>query len=62
MSKKKAVICTILFAIVFIAVLIGAYFIETYDGSVRLIYLVSAFVTGMWVSDCIEKFYKWLIG
>ena len=60
MSKKKAIICTILFAIVFIAVLTCTLFIETYDGSINLFYLISAFVTGQWVGDCIEKFYKWI--
>lgn len=61
MSKKKAVICTILFAIVFIAVLICTYFIKTYDGSMRLLYLISSFVTGKWIGDCVAKFYEWII-
>lgn len=60
MSKKKAVVCTILFAIVFIAMLICTFFIKNYDGTVSLFNVIAAFVTGRWTANCIEKFYKWL--
>ena len=60
MNKKKAVICTILFAIVFITILICTSFIKSYNGSFSLFTLISAFVTGRWTSHCIEKFYKWI--
>ena len=61
MSKKKAVVCTVLFAIMFFGLLIGTCSIEVYDGSFNLFNLISGFITGMWASNCVEKFYKWII-
>jgi uncharacterized ion transporter superfamily protein YfcC len=60
MSKKKSVICTILFAIIFIGILTCTFFIKSYSGSFSLFTLISAFVTGRWTADCIKKFYKWI--
>lgn len=60
MSKKKAVICTILFAIVLISVMACSFSIKIYDGSISLFSLISAFITGRWFADNIEEFYKWL--
>lgn len=61
MSKKKAVACTILFAIVLYAIVIGTYFIRTADGAVSLFTLFSYTITGGWLFERIEKFYKWLM-
>ena len=60
MDKKKAIVCTILFAIVIITIVIGSYFIKKDSGSC-LGYHISACISGLWIADKIEKFYKWLI-
>lgn len=61
MNKKKAVICTIMFAIIFFAVIISTLFIKTYDEEFRLFYLIGGMTTSMWMGDCTKKFYNWLI-
>ena len=60
MEKKKAIVCTILFAIVLIAIMICSFFIKTEDGMFRLCYAFGYTALGWCISDCIEKFYKWL--
>ena len=60
MEKKKAVVCTILFAIILIAIVFCSFFIETEDGMFKLCYAFGYATTGWCMGDCIEKFYKWL--
>lgn len=60
MNKKKAVVCTILFSIVFFAVIVSTIFIKTFDGG-RLFYIIGSFTTSMWMGDCVKKFYSWLM-
>lgn len=61
MKKRKAVICTILFAIIFFTVIISTIFIETSGGEFNLFYLIGSWTTSMWMGDCVKKFYNWLI-
>ncbi len=61
MEKKKAVICTILFAIVIVVIAICSLMIRSEDGSLSLFTLLSYTITGGWLSDCVHKFYKWLM-
>lgn len=60
MSKKKAVICTILFTIILCGIIFGLSFIKTYDGIYSALTVFSYAITGIWIADTIEKFYKWL--
>lgn len=60
MNKKKSVICSIFFAIVLTGVFVATWFIETYDG-VKLLYILSMATAIMWISDCVIKFYHWLM-
>ena len=61
MDKKKAVICTIFFAIVLSGVLVATYFIKTFDGYYRLFHIIAGAITMIWAYDCAEKFYRWLM-
>lgn len=59
MSKKKAIICTILFAIVICAVFFSTFFIGK-DSEIKLWAVITCCVTGNWIANCIMKFYDWL--
>lgn len=61
MEKKKAVICTILFTIVLVAIAVCSFFVQTEDGMFILSYVFGYMATGWYMADCIEKFYKWLM-
>lgn len=58
MNKKKAVICTSLFAMVLIGVVIGTMFIES--EYLNLYKLFANTVVISWVYKRIENFYYWL--
>lgn len=59
MDRKKLIVCTVLFAIVVIGIAVGAYFITDEDGF-SLGYIVSAIISGIWLSKKIMEFYVWL--
>lgn len=61
MEKKKAIVCTILFAIVIVVIAICSLFIRSADRSVSLFTVLSYIITGGWLSNCVDKFYKWLM-
>ena len=60
MDKKKAIICTILFAVVLISALTGTYFIKGFDGNINMLYLIAGMALGGWVGRLIRGFYKWI--
>lgn len=60
MEKKKVIVCTILFAIVIVFITICSLFIRSADGSCSLFTVSSYIITGGWLSNCVNKFYKWL--
>lgn len=60
MEKKKAVICTILFAIIVITITIVLMIIKPYGGEISLFHAFSPTIVGFWIVDRIEGFYKWL--
>lgn len=60
MNKKKAIICTILFAIIVISVTIALMVVKPYDGEISLFHAFSPTIVGFWIVDRIEDFYKWL--
>lgn len=60
MSKKKANICTLLLAIVWITILIGSWFIKGSDGTRAcdiFIWMMAAYT----MFDSLDKFNKWLM-
>lgn len=59
MNKKKAIICTLLFAVVLIVAIIGAMFVES--KYVNLYELLANFAVIVWAYNQIEKFYNWLV-
>ena len=60
MEKKKTIVCTIIFAILLIAVMIGSFCIESEDGRINLGLLFGCLSYGWYIGTRIEKFYKWL--
>lgn len=59
MDKKKAVICTILFGVIMIAMFGATFYIEN-DNSLTLFEFLSPTICGLWVGERVGKFYKWL--
>jgi hypothetical protein len=59
MDKKKAVICTILFSIVMLALYVSLFFIKNKSG-VGLWQPMTCCITGLWMGERITKFYNWL--
>lgn len=58
MKKKKAVICTSLFAVVFIGAIIGTMFVKS--ETISLYEIFANFIVMMWIYKRIENFYYWL--
>lgn len=58
MSKTKAIICSVLLSIV----IFGALFaLESIDEIGSIIFnCITAWITGVWLADKVEDFYKWL--
>lgn len=61
MNKKKTIICTVLFAVILLAVFIGSWFIVIADGSYRLSYVLTEAVTIVGIYGCVKSFYRWLM-
>lgn len=58
MGKKKAIVCTLLFAVVFIVATVGTMFVKSEYCSLYEIFSNGVFC--MWVLKKIENFYYWL--
>ena len=58
MSKKKAIICTILFGIVILAIATATLFIK--GNEFTLFEIISPSICGVWCGERIGKFYDWL--
>lgn len=61
MDKKKAIVCTIIFSVLLIAVMVGSFFIESKDGIINLGLLFGCTSYGWCIGTMIQKFYKWLM-
>lgn len=64
MSKKKAVVCTILFSIIMFSIFIALILIKNEYGNDGYWYILydffSSFIVGMWIGGKINAFYNWL--
>ena len=60
MSKKKAVVCTILYAIVITVVLTASFFIKSAVNGISLYQLIMSVIGNMWIGNSVVKFYEWL--
>lgn len=60
MDKKKAIICTILFAILTIGVATALFFVKPYDSEISFFHIFSPVIVGWWLGERIGKFYDWL--
>ena len=59
MNKRKAIICTLLFAVVLIGTIIGTMFIES--KYINLYELLANYAVMVWAYNQIGKFYNWLV-
>jgi hypothetical protein len=60
MSKKKAIICTILFGIIVLTIATATLFIKNDEYGFTLFDIISPTICGLWCGECIIKFYDWL--
>lgn len=60
MDKKKAIVYTILFAIIIISITTAMIFIKPHGSEISLLHAFSPFFVGLWIGDIIKKFYKWV--
>lgn len=60
MDKKKAVVCTILYVIVIVAVLTISFFVRNEEYGISLYQLIMCIVANTCIGSSVEKFYNWL--
>lgn len=60
MNKKKAMICTTMFAIILGSIIIAIILTSSHDSEITFFEIFSYFIVGYWTYECIEKFYYWL--
>lgn len=59
MNKKKAIVCTVLFAVVLIGVIIGSMFVNSvFDFT--LYDIIANAVFAMWTCKQIKSFHNWM--
>ena len=61
MSKKKAIICTILYTIVLVVLLTASFFIKNNEYGISLYQIITGVIANAWLGCSVEKFYKWLL-
>jgi zinc transporter ZupT len=61
MSKKKAILCTVLYAIVLVVALTVAFFIKSDVTGISLYQLVMNVIANAWIGCSVDKFYRWLL-
>jgi hypothetical protein len=59
MDKKKAITCTILFAVVLFGLMLGSTMIKNHWGD-SLYSLISSCFCWVWIGERIVKFYDWM--
>lgn len=61
MSKKKAILCTVLYIIVLVVSLTASFFIKNNEYGISLYQLITGVIANAWLGCSVEKFYKWLL-
>lgn len=61
MSKNKAIVCTVLYAIVLVVSLIASFFIKNNAYGISLYQIITGMIANAWLGCSVEKFYKWLL-
>lgn len=62
MSKKKAFIYTLLFAIVFVSGISATAYIKPAGSEMSVLHAFAPFFVGLWAANIIDRFYKYLRG
>ncbi len=60
MSKKKAIVCTVLYVVMLVGVLTASFFIKNDEYGISLYQLIMSVVANICIGSSVEKFYKWL--
>jgi hypothetical protein len=60
MNKQKAILCTVLYAIVLIAVFTFAIFVKNEEYGISLYQVFMYAIANAWLGNSIIKFYEWL--
>lgn len=60
MCKKKAVLCTVLFIVAIIVILVLSSFCKNEEIGVDLFHIIIYITSTWWFLGLVEKFYKWL--
>lgn len=60
MSKKKIIVCTILFGIVIFSLFIVTMLIKNKEYGFTLFEIISPTICGLWVCERIKNFHNWL--
>lgn len=60
MTKKKAVICTIMFTIMVLALAVALMFVKPYESKMSLFHAFCPIIVGRWLGERIGKFYDWV--
>lgn len=61
MEKKKAIVCTILYATVIIGLLTGSIFIKNEELGIGLYQLIMYAIANVCIGNSIKKFYDWMM-
>ena len=60
MEKKKAIICTVLYALVLVTVLTVSFFVKNDDYGISLYHIIMNIVAYSWIGNSVVRFYNWL--
>ena len=60
MSKKKAIVCTVLYVFVLVVIFTVAFFIKSEEYGLSLYQLIMYSLAYTYISEHIKKFYIWL--
>lgn len=60
MSKKKAIVCTVLYVVMLVGVLTASFFIKNDEYGISLYQIIVGVIANSWLGCSVEKFYKWL--
>lgn len=60
MAKKKAMICTIMFAIIVVGISAALLFVKPCGSEISLLHAFSPVIIGHWLGERVGKFYDWL--
>ena len=61
MENRKAIVCTVLYAVVIIGLLTASIFIRNEEHGISLYQLIMCIIANTWLGNSIKRFYDWLM-